>query len=26
GLGAVVYLVVLFLTGARLKDLKAGTD
>ncbi|HHF3005757.1 murein biosynthesis integral membrane protein MurJ [Vibrio diabolicus] len=25
-LGAVVYLVVLFLTGARLKDLKAGTD
>ncbi|MGI2970005.1 murein biosynthesis integral membrane protein MurJ, partial [Vibrio alginolyticus] len=25
GLGAVVYLVVLFLTGARLKDLKAGT-
>nr|WP_246540967.1 murein biosynthesis integral membrane protein MurJ [Vibrio alginolyticus] len=26
GLGAVVYLMVLFLTGARLKDLKAGTD
>ncbi|MDW1739747.1 murein biosynthesis integral membrane protein MurJ [Vibrio sp. Vb2354] len=26
GLGAVVYLVVIFLTGARLKDLKAGTD
>ncbi|HHF2940024.1 murein biosynthesis integral membrane protein MurJ [Vibrio diabolicus] len=26
GLGAVIYLVVLFLTGARLKDLKAGTD
>ncbi|EGQ7648498.1 TPA: murein biosynthesis integral membrane protein MurJ [Vibrio alginolyticus] len=26
GLGAVVYLVVLFLTGTRLKDLKAGTD
>ncbi len=26
GLGAVVYLVVLFLTGARIKDLKAGTD
>lgn len=26
GLGAVVYLVVLFLTGVRLKDLKAGTD
>lgn len=26
GLGAVVYLVVLFLTGARLKDLKAGTN
>nr|WP_250155478.1 murein biosynthesis integral membrane protein MurJ [Vibrio alginolyticus] len=26
GLGAVVYLVALFLTGARLKDLKAGTD
>ncbi|HHF3127057.1 TPA: murein biosynthesis integral membrane protein MurJ [Vibrio alginolyticus] len=26
GLGAVVYLVVLFLTGALLKDLKAGTD
>ena len=26
GLGAVVYLVVLFLTGARLKDLKAGTE
>ncbi|HHF3205472.1 TPA: murein biosynthesis integral membrane protein MurJ [Vibrio diabolicus] len=25
-LGAAVYLVVLFLTGARLKDLKAGTD
>lgn len=25
-LGALVYLVVLFLTGARLKDLKAGTD
>ncbi len=26
GLGAVVYLAVLFLTGVRLKDLKAGTD
>ncbi|EOW0802620.1 murein biosynthesis integral membrane protein MurJ [Vibrio parahaemolyticus] len=26
GLGAAVYLVVLFLTGVRLKDLKAGTD
>ncbi|EGQ8959301.1 murein biosynthesis integral membrane protein MurJ [Vibrio parahaemolyticus] len=26
GLGAVVYLLVLFLTGVRLKDLKAGTD
>ncbi|MEA5294115.1 murein biosynthesis integral membrane protein MurJ [Vibrio parahaemolyticus] len=26
GLGAAVYLAVLFLTGARLKDLKAGTD
>ncbi|MFH4810919.1 murein biosynthesis integral membrane protein MurJ [Vibrio alginolyticus] len=26
GLGTAVYLVVLFLTGARLKDLKAGTD
>ncbi|HCG7950583.1 TPA: murein biosynthesis integral membrane protein MurJ [Vibrio parahaemolyticus] len=26
GLGAAVYLAVLFLTGVRLKDLKAGTD
>ncbi|EIU6777393.1 murein biosynthesis integral membrane protein MurJ [Vibrio parahaemolyticus] len=26
GLGAAVYLTVLFLTGVRLKDLKAGTD
>ncbi|EGQ7877776.1 murein biosynthesis integral membrane protein MurJ [Vibrio parahaemolyticus] len=26
GLGATVYLAVLFLTGVRLKDLKAGTD
>ncbi|MCX8885822.1 murein biosynthesis integral membrane protein MurJ [Vibrio parahaemolyticus] len=26
GLGAAIYLAVLFLTGVRLKDLKAGTD
>ncbi|HCE1906450.1 TPA: murein biosynthesis integral membrane protein MurJ [Vibrio parahaemolyticus] len=26
GLGAAVYLAILFLTGVRLKDLKAGTD